>query len=129
MNANRFVSTLCLPVILVLGASALGGCAADAAAPDQESDPAEKTGGAESALAVGSGGSGSHGYTCSGLHCSCTGDVDCNDMFSDGVCGDIAVCDDTNPTPTCECLAIRVVRPRPFRVVSTAGTAGTKLAR
>jgi hypothetical protein len=31
-------------------------------------------------------------YTCEGLRCECTGDVDCNEMFSADVCGDIASC-------------------------------------
>ena len=52
------------------------------------------------------------GYTCAGLKCSCTGDVDCNDMFSDGVCGDVSSCDTTDPlNPTCECLILRVQKP------------------
>jgi hypothetical protein len=40
-------------------------------------------------------------YTCEGLKCKCTGDADCNDMFSAGVCGDVASCDNGNGT--CEC--------------------------
>ena len=40
-------------------------------------------------------------YTCEGLKCKCTGDADCNDMFTDGVCGDVASCDNGNGT--CEC--------------------------
>lgn len=41
-------------------------------------------------------------FTCSGLLCSCTGDSDCNDMFSSDVCGDIASCDEGG----CRCLRI-----------------------
>lgn len=40
-------------------------------------------------------------YSCDGPKCKCTGDDDCNDMFSAGVCGDIASCDNGNGT--CEC--------------------------
>ncbi len=40
-------------------------------------------------------------YSCEGLKCNCTGDVDCNDMFGAGVCGDVASCDTGNGT--CEC--------------------------
>jgi hypothetical protein len=40
-------------------------------------------------------------YSCEGLKCKCTGDDDCNDMFTAGVCGDVASCDNGNGT--CEC--------------------------
>jgi hypothetical protein len=42
------------------------------------------------------------GYTCSGLMCTCSGDADCNDMFTSDVCGDVAVCDENG----CSCLRI-----------------------
>jgi hypothetical protein len=41
-------------------------------------------------------------YSCEGLKCNCTGDVDCNEMFDAGVCGDVASCD--NGEGTCQCL-------------------------
>lgn len=41
-------------------------------------------------------------YNCDGLLCSCSGDDDCNDMFTKGGCGDIAVCDERG----CWCLRI-----------------------
>ena len=42
------------------------------------------------------------GFTCDGARCDCKGDDDCNDMFSSGVCGDIAAC-----TPDgCSCLRL-----------------------
>lgn len=44
-------------------------------------------------------------FTCSGLKCSCSGDSDCNDMFSSGLCGDIASCDETVGV-VCGCLRI-----------------------
>jgi hypothetical protein len=37
-------------------------------------------------------GGGTVNFTCSGLFCGCTGDVDCNNMFSGGACGSIAWC-------------------------------------
>lgn len=43
------------------------------------------------------------GFTCTGLSCSCSGDNDCNDMFSSDVCGDIAACYHDG---TCACLRI-----------------------
>ncbi|MCB9593630.1 MAG: hypothetical protein H6719_12930 [Sandaracinaceae bacterium] len=49
------------------------------------------------------GGGGSLGYSCSLFMCSCTGDIDCNDMFTSGVCPGDAYCDDTTSTPTCYC--------------------------
>lgn len=33
-------------------------------------------------------------YNCEGILCTCTGDVDCNDMFTKEACGDIAACDE-----------------------------------
>ena len=47
------------------------------------------------------------GYTCEGLQCTCQGDVDCNDMFGSGKCGDIASCD--NDTGICKCLMLKKV--------------------
>jgi hypothetical protein len=37
-------------------------------------------------------GGGTINFTCSGLFCGCTGEVDCNNMFSGGACGSIAWC-------------------------------------
>jgi hypothetical protein len=39
---------------------------------------------------------------CSGFLCTCTGDVDCNDMFVNHGCGDIAGCDERG----CWCLRL-----------------------
>ncbi|MEO6391914.1 MAG: hypothetical protein ABIP75_08695, partial [Pyrinomonadaceae bacterium] len=38
--------------------------------------------------------------SCEGLLCTCTGDVDCNDMFTNYNCGDLAGCDERG----CWCL-------------------------
>lgn len=55
---------------------------------------------------------GRAGYTCAGLKCTCTGDIDCGDMFGDGVCGDVSSCDTSDPlNPKCECLILRVQKP------------------
>lgn len=40
------------------------------------------------------------GFACGGFACTCSGDEDCNDMFSTGACGDIAQCVDD----MCWCL-------------------------
>lgn len=46
-------------------------------------------------------------YQCDGLLCSCSGDTDCNDMFSSSECGDLSVCiDDIEGYPQCFCLRI-----------------------
>jgi hypothetical protein len=42
-------------------------------------------------------------FDCERFSCGCKGDIDCNDMFSSGVCGDITLCD-TSGTVTCTCL-------------------------
>jgi hypothetical protein len=41
-------------------------------------------------------------YNCEGILCSCTGDEDCNDMFTKEACGDIAACDERG----CWCFRI-----------------------
>lgn len=50
--------------------------------------PAARAGGASLGFLRGR----SLGFTCSGFGCVCTGDADCNDMFSTNVCGPYAVC-------------------------------------
>jgi hypothetical protein len=37
--------------------------------------------------------SGTLNYNCEGILCTCTGDEDCNNMFTKEACGDIAACD------------------------------------
>jgi hypothetical protein len=47
------------------------------------------------------------GFTCQGAKCSCSGDPDCNDLFSSGLCGDIAACyEQPGGGVKCECLRI-----------------------
>ena len=43
-------------------------------------------------------------FVCAGGYCACTGDVDCNDLFSTGLCGPDAVCITWGSGPaTCFC--------------------------
>ena len=45
------------------------------------------------------------GYTCDGGLCSCSGDADCNDMFSGTDCdGKIEYCDTSGPVVACYCF-------------------------
>ena len=37
---------------------------------------------------------GSLSFSCNGVFCACSGDLDCNDMFSHNVCGPRAICID-----------------------------------
>jgi hypothetical protein len=46
-------------------------------------------------------GGGTVNFNCSGIICGCTGDVDCNNMFSGGACGNIAWCYNNR----CYCVA------------------------
>ena len=46
--------------------------------------------------------SGTLNYNCEGILCSCTGDEDCNNMFTKEACGDIAACDERG----CWCFRI-----------------------
>lgn len=43
------------------------------------------------------------GFECSGPICICSGDGDCNDMFSGGHCGD-AVCFENDGNVVCLCI-------------------------
>jgi hypothetical protein len=40
------------------------------------------------------------GFTCNPLFCSCTGDADCNDMFTTALCGPRDICIDS----VCYCI-------------------------
>ena len=115
MSMSRILHVLCL-------AAVLGGCAASTEPTDGLVESSEQ------ALKGGGGGRTSLGYACSGLRCTCTGDIDCNDMFSDGVCGDIATCDDTDPlNPHCECLVLlRVNRGRAALTIASPTAASVK---
>lgn len=42
-------------------------------------------------------------YSCEGIFCGCSGDKDCNDMFSGAACGPIAWCNEN--TGKCYCIA------------------------
>jgi len=82
----------------------------------------------QSALQRGAGGT-QLGYTCDGLMCTCTGDVDCNDMFSSGKCGDVSSCDETDPlNPVCRCLILKVSGPKPVRMLSAAASGSATLS-
>jgi hypothetical protein len=50
--------------------------------------PSARAGGAAVGLFAGR----SLGFTCGGFGCVCSGDDDCNDMFSTNACGPTAVC-------------------------------------
>jgi len=43
-------------------------------------------------------------YSCDGLLCSCTGTADCNDMFINAGCSDVASCDTSGSDEVCQCL-------------------------
>jgi hypothetical protein len=92
------MKTLATIAALVL-AQALAGCAAESASPDDDTSLATTEGALRT---IGTG--PRMGFTCSGLMCTCTGDADCNDMFTNGGCGPIASCDDSGPEPICSCL-------------------------
>lgn len=47
-------------------------------------------------------GGGTLNFNCEGIYCTCTGDADCNDMFTRAGCGDIAVCDEQG----CSCYRL-----------------------
>ena len=74
----------------------------------RETGEAERIGTLEAALDQPSKAPRSH---CSGLLCTCSGDEDCNDMFSSGECGDLSGCDTSDPEqPQCWCFSFKVNR-------------------
>jgi hypothetical protein len=46
------------------------------------------------------------GFACDGLLCVCSGDDDCNDMFTGGVCGDAMCFTDSEGGVVCICVAV-----------------------
>jgi hypothetical protein len=96
-----------LNATLVTTALALGGCAAG-----DSSDEAEAEATRTSPGALMNTGAGGGSRWCEGGYCTCTGDADCNDMFSSGVCADglkTAICHiNSADVPRCRCLAARV---------------------
>ena len=66
--------------------------------------------------AVRQGGGMGLGYDCSsGTECTCTGDVDCNNMFGSGKCTGTIFdrgCDTSKPVPTCWCTTSRQQTPQ-----------------
>ncbi len=66
--------------------------------------------------AVRQGGGMGLGYDCSsGTECTCTGDVDCNNMFGSGKCTGTIFdrgCDTSKPVPACWCTTSRQQTPQ-----------------
>jgi hypothetical protein len=61
--------------------------------------------GADAATRLGGFGRRTLGYTCDGGLCSCSGEDDCNDMFSGTDCnGKIEYCDESGPVVACYCF-------------------------
>jgi hypothetical protein len=82
---RQFGSTLLAALFAVVG-FALTGCSMAQAPGTSGPSVAQSTGTTEQALESGGAG-GSSGYMCGALGCICYGDFDCNNMFTDGVCG------------------------------------------
>jgi hypothetical protein len=65
------------------------------------------------------------GYTCGATECTCTGDIDCNNMFSSNDCrGPILDndCDTTNPlVPVCHCIKTMTQPPKGNRLPIAPG--------
>jgi hypothetical protein len=126
MAKTIWFTTLAACTVLLIGCAGADGTGdgeLGAIDPEGETSEAAELGGLQQPLRTIGGGTRA-GYTCSGLKCTCTGDDDCNDMFSDGVCGDVSSCDTTNPlNPTCECLIFKVSRPRHSVAISGAASA------
>lgn len=75
--------------------------------------------------AVRKSGGPTRGYTCSATECTCTGDIDCNNMFSSGKCNGPILdndCDTTNPlVPVCHCLITMTQPPKGNRLPIAPG--------
>lgn len=134
---NKFIPALVLGCVGVLG---VAGCAVEpgsASAPAGGDAPAdaregqgEATATSEAALVSNGGGGGGLGYSCSAIGCICWGDFDCNNMFTDGVCGDRpAKCWERGPGPVyCTCYARSATAPSRATTLGGAATA-TMLAQ
>ena len=55
-------------------------------------------------MALGAGSGGRLGFACGPWGCVCSGDVDCNDMFSSGICGDGICFEDGSGGVVCICI-------------------------
>jgi hypothetical protein len=96
MNLSKSFATKLVSSLVVALALGTAACAANTSP-----EGAERS---DQALAPGGG---SLGYSCDGIYCTCTGDDDCNNMFSDGVCGEgpkSAICQiNSADVPRCRC--------------------------
>ena len=86
---NKLIAALVLSAVSVVAGA---GCAVDstddhpaAPAPADKPTPAEEANISKTEAALISGGSNS--FNCGALGCICTGDFDCNNLFSGGACG------------------------------------------
>ncbi len=88
---NKLIAVL---VLSSVGVFASAGCAEKPSDVDEEN--ISKT---ESALT-----SGGNSFSCGALGCTCTGDFDCNNLFSGGACGSWpAKCYERGPAQYCVC--------------------------
>ena len=117
------VATL-LAEIALPSAASLGACAASTGDErDAQSSERLAPGGG------GGGGGGGAGYTCGGGFCTCTGDDDCNDMYSGTACKNDGICQiNSDGVPKCRCTAAAasVTSPHPVPI-TVIGTIGSKL--
>lgn len=133
MRANKsslfFASALVVVAAFTTTACSVTTSGDEPRADGDEAETAETTATTSSALNNSGHGGGLGLYSCSGLMCTCTGDVDCNDMFTNAGCGDVSKCDDSGPEPVCWCLkGLRHTTPKGDAGVVKAPRVGAKLS-
>ena len=128
-NASSLSRQTLLPLLHALGALAIFGSLAACTAETAPGEGAEHAG---EALASGGGGGGAgESWACTGPAntCICTGDDDCNDMFSSGVCGDKAICQiNSQDIPKCVCTMGDILVTKPTHPIVSPINPPTKRA-
>jgi hypothetical protein len=112
-------NVLLASALLILAGLATTACAAPEVDVDGLAQREDTASTATALRNTGHAGGGSSLYGCSGMLCTCTGDADCTDMFTNAGCGDVTHCDNSGPEAVCWCL----------KGLRTQGDAGTKLPR
>ena len=106
---------------------ALGGCANEGAPAEKQENTANE---GEAVISNGGGGASEH-FWCAEGFCTCTGDEDCNDMYSGGACTSAPGICQISPTdiPRCRCTAAAVKHTGFGAVAVGAATAATTFSR
>jgi len=119
---SAMIGTGVLFILLAFSTSVTSSQAAEPTAPPPAQEKAVQKGdlGQVQERAVRGSGGATLGFTCGATECTCTGDIDCNNMFSSGKCNGPILdndCNTTNPlVPVCHCLMSKTQPPKGNRL-------------